>query len=109
MKTCLDHNLRGGKVIEIKSLLDDIQLEYVDSLKESIDVYTTYDEVSSETFADSLICKAKVETGSPVCCSPWIRRVGHARVSKQQQPCSKPILQNTDQQALMRFSKYPFH
>lgn len=61
MKNCLDHNLRGGKVIEIESLLDDIQLEYVDSLKESIDVYTTYDEVSSETFADSLICKAKVE------------------------------------------------
>ena len=61
MKNCLDHNLRGGKVIEIESLLDDIQLEYVDSLKESIDVYTTYDEVSSETFADSLICKAKIE------------------------------------------------
>lgn len=61
MKSCLDYNLRGGKVIEIESLLDDIQLEYVDSLKESIEVYTTYDEVSSETYADSLICKAKVE------------------------------------------------
>lgn len=61
MKSCLDHNLRGGKVVEIESLLDDIQLEYVDCLKESISVYTTYDEVSSETYADSLICKAKVE------------------------------------------------
>ena len=61
MKSCLDHNLRGGKVIEIESLLDDIQLEYVDCLKESISVYTTYDEVSSETFNDSLNCKAKVE------------------------------------------------
>jgi len=61
MKSCLDHNLRGGKVIEIESMLDDIQLEYDACLKESIEVYTTYDECSQETFADSLICKAKVE------------------------------------------------
>ena len=61
MKNCLDHNLRGGKVIEITSILDDIENEYKACIKESIDVFTTYDEVSAETYSDELICKAKIE------------------------------------------------
>lgn len=61
MKSCLDHNLRGGIVVEISSILDDIETEYKACIKESIEVYTTYDECSAETYSDELICKAKLE------------------------------------------------
>jgi len=61
MKNCLDHNLRGGKVIEITSILDDIENEYKTCIKESVDVFTTYDEVSAETYSDELICKTKIK------------------------------------------------
>ena len=41
-------------------MLDDIESMYRSSLKESIEVYTTEDEVTDETFTDELICKTSI-------------------------------------------------
>lgn len=60
LKKALDFNFRNGKVIDIVDMLDDIESMYRSSLKESIEVYTTQDEVTDETYNDELQCKMAV-------------------------------------------------
>ena len=61
LKKALDHNLRGGKVIDINSMLDDIEGKLRANIKQDIEVFTTEDEVRAETYNDEVCCRIAIE------------------------------------------------
>lgn len=61
LKKSLDHNLRGGKVVDIMSMLDDIEGKLRASIKQDIEVYTTEDEVRAESYNDEVCCRVAIE------------------------------------------------
>lgn len=60
LKKALDYNLRGGKVVDIVSLLDEIEDKLRCNIKSDIEVYTTYEEVQAETYNDEVDARVAI-------------------------------------------------
>lgn len=60
MDKLLDYNLRQGKVVNIKTTLEELEATYIGCLDASIDSYDEHEEISSETYNDLITMKTQL-------------------------------------------------